>query len=191
MSFSWSARVYKVPNGHTCGSLVTSMYSLYVSRFDLLVFRWRWSFWSRQEEWPSADNGSSPAAGQGISADCRGCRPTGQPQHSCCALCSGWSSTSTVQQCLLHHLYTREHPCGTAVSIQNTQELKFHKSTSKCICLLPLADIFMALQRWTHYTGACAFPAGCGSASMSLTSTHWFSSTKYATSSVKYFLYRL
>lgn len=86
-----------------------------------IFFRGRWSFWSGQEERSSADNGPSPAAGQRISADSRGCRPAGQPQHSRCALCSGWIPTSTVQQCLLHHLCTWEHPRGTAVSIQNTE----------------------------------------------------------------------
>lgn len=54
----------------------------------------------------------------------------------------------------------------------------------ECICLLLLADIFTPLQRWTQFTCAHAFSAGCGSASMSLTSTHWFSSTEYATFSV-------
>lgn len=145
------------------------------------IFRWRWPFWSRQEEWSSADNGPPPAAGQRISADSRGCRPAGQSQHSRCALCSGWIPTSAIQQFLLHHLHTWEHPRRTAVSWQNTQELKFHISTCGCTCFLPLGDISMGLERWIHCICAHTFSAGCGSADMSLTPTDWFSSTKFVT----------
>lgn len=91
----------------------------------LFICRWRWPFWSRQEERPGPDNRPSPATGQGVPADSRCRGPARQPQRPCCRLCGGRSSTSTVHQRLLYHRHTGKHPRRTAVSLhRHTQGLE-------------------------------------------------------------------
>ena len=119
------------------------------NKTPVLCRRW-WSIWSRQEERPGPDHRPPPAAGQGVPADCGGCRPAGQPQCPCCGLRGCRSQAATVLKRLLYYCNTRKHPWGTAVSSHTHRNPLFTQMSSLEISLEAVYTHERLTQLCTH-----------------------------------------